>query len=511
MIRALVLVALLSAPAAAQQAEITTGDCSGVISGSDNRQTIICGYTIEQHQAALADREAQLRADLERTHTAEQRALQLQLADVERQRADLQASYEQTVAELAQLREKLSGMGGDFSEARIAEARDALTRGDRSKADALYAEAEQMVQEPVARAADAAFQRGLIALSEIRWADARAHFERSSQLAPGDVVLSKLAVLEWRLGFYEDAELTARRALRAAERRDDQEMIAGWSSHLGVYLSQQGRYAEAEALFRRAIDIDRVTIGTRDPDYAQNLNNFASFLQDLGKYAEAEPLYREVISIDEQTIGQAHPEYFKHLGNLASLLHDMERFDEAERTARRAISLSETHGFAMHPDHAIRLNNLATLLQDRYRFGEAEALYREALEIGKATLGPDHPAHATHLNNLGDLLREVGRFEEAEPLLRQSLAIELAVSGRDHLNYAIGANNLAKVLSALDRGDEARALYAESLAVTQALFGVDHPNTRKVAGNMSRLLREHFPDDPALAELEATFGSEIGK
>ena len=35
--------------------------------------------------------------------------------------------------------------------------------------------------------------------------------------------------------------------------------------------------------------------------------------------------------------------------------------------------------------------------------------------------------------------------------------------------------------------------------------------TRKIAAFYAIFLRAHFPDDPALAELEAAFGPDIGR
>jgi hypothetical protein len=54
-------------------------------------------------------------------------------------------------------------------------------------------------------------------------------------------------------------------------------------------------------------------------------------------------------------------------------------------------------------------------------------------------------------------------------------------------------------------------LFAESLAIFRKALGDNHPNTKQVANNFARLHRAQFPDDPALVELEATFGPEIGK
>jgi len=71
-------------------------------------------------------------------------------------------------------------------------------------------------------------------------------------------------------------------------------------------LQSQGKYAEAEPLYRRAIEIDEKTLG-KDLDVARDYNNLAHLLQDQGKYAEAEPHYRRTIEILQSSLGADHP------------------------------------------------------------------------------------------------------------------------------------------------------------------------------------------------------------
>ena len=67
-------------------------------------------------------------------------------------------------------------------------------------------------------------------------------------------------------------------------------------------LQAQGKYDEAEPLYRRAIEIiEKEALGKDDPDVAVWYNN----LQAQGKYDEAEPLYRRAIEIRENVLGKA--------------------------------------------------------------------------------------------------------------------------------------------------------------------------------------------------------------
>ena len=101
-------------------------------------------------------------------------------------------------------------------------------------------------------------------------------------------------------------------------------------------------------------------------------------------------------------------------------------------------------------------------------------------------------------------------MKEADPLYRQALEISRETLGEGHPKYAIRLNNLANLLANTGRNEEAEPLYRQALEVFRATLGDDHAKTRRIAGNYARLLRARFPDSPALAQLRAAFGEDIG-
>ena len=73
------------------------------------------------------------------------------------------------------------------------------------------------------------------------------------------------------------------------------------------YLYERGQYAEAEPLYRQAMEIRRTALGERHPDYAASLNNLAVLYQAMGRHAEAEPLYQQAMEIRRTALGERHP------------------------------------------------------------------------------------------------------------------------------------------------------------------------------------------------------------
>ncbi|MDZ7409300.1 MAG: tetratricopeptide repeat protein [candidate division KSB1 bacterium] len=68
-----------------------------------------------------------------------------------------------------------------------------------------------------------------------------------------------------------------------------------------------GHYAAAEPLYRRALGIYEQHLGPEHPEVARSLNNLGMLLQDQGHYAAAEPLFRRSLKILEQHLGPEHP------------------------------------------------------------------------------------------------------------------------------------------------------------------------------------------------------------
>ena len=68
-------------------------------------------------------------------------------------------------------------------------------------------------------------------------------------------------------------------------------------NNLAVTLRAQGKYAEAEAMHRRALAIRLKALGEDHPDTATSYNNLAVTLSAQGKYAEAEAMHRRALAI----------------------------------------------------------------------------------------------------------------------------------------------------------------------------------------------------------------------
>ncbi|HEY4744370.1 MAG TPA: tetratricopeptide repeat protein, partial [Desulfuromonadaceae bacterium] len=213
-------------------------------------------------------------------------------------------------------------------------------------------------------------------------------------------------------------------------------------SNLGVALDSQGRYGEALATYRTALELR--------PDFVQACFNMGNTHRSLGENAEARACYERVLELDpglvqaELCLAQIWKEagdparargcleraLVREPGNaevlfgLGETYQAEERFSEAIEVYQRAL--------AADPGHMKALNMLGSSFHLTGMFAAAEECYRKALALKPDTL--------TVLNNLGAVYQSQGRFAESAVVLRRAVTVDPG--------YADGHWNLALSLLA---------------------------------------------------------------
>jgi tetratricopeptide (TPR) repeat protein len=242
--------------------------------------------------------------------------------------------------------------------------------------------------------------KGIAAYLEGEDSQAEDLLKKAAEKKESDFVetLRYLGASQYELAKYRDAADTFRKALAL---RGEDPVLLSW---LGNTLHELAEWTEAEALTRRALEIDEKSFGPEHPKVAIRLNNLAQLFEATNRLAEAEPLMRRVVAIFENSLGEDHPSVAFALNNLAQLLQDTNRLAEAEPLMRRALAIDEKSYGQEHPKVATALNNLAQLLQATNRLSEAEPLMRRVVAILESSLGEAHANFAAALNStLSDL------------------------------------------------------------------------------------------------------------
>jgi CHAT domain-containing protein len=94
-------------------------------------------------------------------------------------------------------------------------------------------------------------------------------------------------------------------------------------------------------MHRRALAIRLKALGADHPDTAQSYNNLAETLRDQGKHAEAEAMFRRALAIRLKALGEGHPDTAASYTNLAWSLDRQRKYDDALRTWSAAAASYE--------------------------------------------------------------------------------------------------------------------------------------------------------------------------
>ena len=185
---------------------------------------------------------------------------------------------------------------------------------------------------------------------------------------------------------------------QAIARRDE----PMFHNNLGVALLAQGKFPEALAAHRRALELK--------PAYPEAFHALGNAQMKLGRRDEAIAAYSQALAL--------RPTYVDALCNLGKALQESGENDAAEQACRRALELT--------PHCAEAHNTLGIVLRAQGRFDEALECFDRALA--------SRPAYAEAHSNRGNVLEDLDRQAEALDAYSRALRTQAGLSrGPDRL------------------------------------------------------------------------------
>jgi tetratricopeptide (TPR) repeat protein len=301
--------------------------------------------------------------------------------------------------------------------------------------------------------------------------------------------LHNIGLLYYDQGRYSEAEPLYKQALELRKHLFGEEDldVAQSLNNLAELYQDQGRYQEAELLYQQALELRKRLLGDNHPDFAMSLGNLAELYRSIGRYTQAEPLYLQALELTKRLLGDNHPNFALLLNNVALFYYSQGRYSEAEVLSRQAVEIDKRCLGEESPGFATDLHNLALIYRAQERYQEAELLFLQALKLKQRLLPKDHPLLADTIYALGNMYRQQGRYNEAEPLCVQVLELDRRLFGNNHPNVAESLCNLAELYRCTQRYTEAEALYQQALGIREQVFGVNHPRTVAVRQNLEEL------------------------
>ncbi len=207
-------------------------------------------------------------------------------------------------------------------------------------------------------------------------------------------------------------------------------------------LHQQGRLAEAEAIYREIL--------SSQPDHFDALQLLATIAGQQNKMTEAIELFYRALKIN--------PEHPASLNNCGNALQMLKRYDEA--------LLSYDKSIAVQPDNADTWCNRGVVFQALKRYEEALESYERAIAL--------RPGYTLAYNNRSYTLLELKRYEEAVLSYDRTIAL--------NANYPEPHYNRGNALLWLTRYEEAILSYDRAITIK--------PDYAEAYGNRGNALKD---------------------
>ncbi|NUQ66031.1 MAG: CHAT domain-containing protein, partial [Pirellulales bacterium] len=278
-------------------------------------------------------------------------------------------------------------------------------------------------------------------------------------------------------------------------------------------LQQEGKWPEAIAAMRQALDTERGLFGDASPEVAYTLSSIARGQEERKAFSDAESIWRQVLELieklhgpDDWRTGDARraleacrrlagfsPEQRSRLETAARQMLEAEALfnqgkpRDAIGPARQSVEIQKEILGPKSLSYANGLSNLANFLLAAGRYAEAEPLLREAIQINRDVLGCKHPAYMAALNNLAGMYQLTGDCARAEPLLKEAVQVVAECYGQRHPDYATALNNLGGLYYTEGEHRQAEPLFLQALELRKELIGTKHPDYATSLNNLAGL------------------------
>ncbi len=286
---------------------------------------------------------------------------------------------------------------------------------------------------------------------------------------------------------YREIEIVMRDEVAKEEQAKDQGKLALALFQLGDHLEKTGRYAEAEPLLRRSLDIAEKLLPADDPRLTYVFGDLGTLVNNTGRFSEARRLLERAVAIAEKA--QDATQLPIQLEALAFNLQCVGRYSESEVLARRALKLTES---AVPRNEA----DVANVLDASHHYAEAETYQRRVVTLSEQGLGAEDPTLGYVLGRLGNTLVAEHKYQEATALITRSIAICEKGLGPESAALIVPLVDFATMMRDSGRYAEAQAALERAFRLARTLdIAIDW----LTAGSLMKFYRDPHVAQPTIA------------
>ncbi|MFO0983118.1 MAG: serine/threonine-protein kinase [Planctomycetota bacterium] len=296
------------------------------------------------------------------------------------------------------------------------------------------------------------------------------------------------------------AERLSRLVVDASRERQAQNdvVLVGATEILGAAIALQSRYADAQPILQRALDLGDALHGAGEKTTHKTAALLAFCKTERGDASGLEPLVRRGMAALQPGVHEV-PGLLIGEARVAQFLLKLGNPTFAEQVARHAVDrMQEEYG-----DQKLNcepLNVLAQIVREQGRLDEALDLANRALDAVQTSDDGDDYWEANALQEIGINLRYRGRLEEAEQKVSESLAIYGKLGAPSRPYHVAAVHTLGMIR--LQRGDFAGA--EASFKELVAVYRRRQPGEARMLGLVLSQLGAAYLGAERLTEADAT-------
>lgn len=244
-----------------------------------------------------------------------------------------------------------------------------------------------------------------------------------------------------------------------------QEQVETWDdlNRKVIQLYREGQIQHALKTAEEAAKFGTNTFGPSDIRVASSLNNLGEVYRVLHRYLEAEACYKKALEIQEKVLGKNHIDVASSLNNLGTVYYSLQNYPLSESFYLQAIRIIKGQNEEINNAKLeIFFSNLGELYKVSNKYLKAEEVYKTLLSIREKTRGKEDPLYAKSLNDLGAVYFLQGKYKEAETLFNTTLVTLEKTLGKNNPEIAVALDNIAEFYRRM--GDPVKAKSFEDRA-----------------------------------------------
>ena len=321
------------------------------------------------------------------------------------------------------------------------------------------------------------------------------------------LTMNKLAAVEGITGHLHEAGALMEQAVSIVDGLGtvDNPDLANILHNYGTYLDNSGDILGRENANRRALEIRERTLPTPHPQIAYSLMALGNAREKLGDYASARELLEKSLAMTEQTLGPNHRQVATALSNLAQLLADTGRPDLGIPYQERSLAITRA---GRGEDNSIYAQELSELGMYRARAGDWEGalnILRSALTAQEKKFGTIHQEVGATLLRLAGVEAASGDADSATEHYQRAIQTYRQVFGPSHPQIAVGLDGLAHLKYSAGDFDGAGGLFRQAQELRENSLGANHPD---VAEGLVELARVEWAQGDARGALKESLQAE---